>query len=242
MDPSQARISRVSSASPAPEQLSTARLETFKIVSTITEFSSFFVCLYHISNLYQLAEQLSFWLTDRINPESKDGAEQPGAVQLSMFWYRFGRHRQDKRLGRILQVVLQVNISVSRPGAAHRPSEQPSLPARPTSNGLPVAVAQQPVNKVPAQVAVQVVRPRNLPRLLRLSILSPPSPSLYQPSSHMQPSSPNHLRALAILLISTALLLTACLQVISCGPLALVRPTFISKMFMKMCLLGYWDR
>ena len=64
----------------------------------------------------------------------------------------------DKRLGRILQVVLQVNISVSRPGAAHRPSEQPSLPARPTSNGLPVAVAQQPVNKVPAQVAVQVVR------------------------------------------------------------------------------------
>ena len=97
MDPSQARISRVSSASPAPEQLSTARLEMFKIVSTITEFSSFFVCLFYISNLYQLAEQLSFWLTDRINPESKDGAEQPGAVQLSMFWYRSGRHRQASR-------------------------------------------------------------------------------------------------------------------------------------------------
>ena len=128
----------------------------------------------------------------------------------------------DKFVGRILQVVLQVNISVSRPGAAHRPSEQPSLPARPTSNGLPVAVAQQPVNKVPTQVVEYdqvveyiVVRPRNIPRLLRLSLLSPPSPSLYQPNSHMQPSSPNHLRALATLLISTALLLTACLQVIS---------------------------
>ena len=132
------------------------------IFQTLT--SSLFACYYHISNVYQLAEQFSFWLTDRINPESKDGAEQPGAVQLSMLWYRFCRHRvlsclwhrQDKCVStsRILQVVLQVNISVSRPGAAHRPSEQPSLPARPTSNGLPVAVAQQPVNKVPAQVAV----------------------------------------------------------------------------------------
>merc|ERR1719268_744152 len=109
VDPSQARITRVSSASPAPEQLSTA--------SSRSSLAS--------------GSLIGSTLKARMEPSS------------------------------------QVNISVSRPGAAHRPSEQPSLPARPTSNGLPVAVAQQPVNKVPAQVAAPVltqpVQPKPLP-------------------------------------------------------------------------------
>ena len=49
---------------------------------------------------------------------------------------------------------LKVNISVSRPGVASRPTDQPT-PPRPTSNGLPVTVAHQPV-KQPVQMAPQV--------------------------------------------------------------------------------------
>lgn len=105
VDPSQARISRVSSASPAPEQLSTA--------SSRSSLAS--------------GSLIGSTLKARMEPSS------------------------------------QVNISVSRPGAAHRPSEQPSLPARPTSNGLPVAVAQQPVNKVAAPVHTQPAQPKPLP-------------------------------------------------------------------------------
>ena len=51
----------------------------------------------------------------------------------------------------------QVNISVSRPGASSRPSDQPA-PPRPISNGLPVAVTHQPV-KAPVQMAPQVSFP-----------------------------------------------------------------------------------
>merc|ERR1719350_872865 len=106
VDPSQARISRVSSASPAPEQLSAT--------SSRSSLAS--------------GSLIGSTLKARMDPSS------------------------------------QVNISVSRPGAASRPSDQPT-PPRPTSNGLPVAVAHQPV-KQPVQIApqaapapVQPVRP-----------------------------------------------------------------------------------
>jgi len=95
VDPSQARISRVSSASPAPEQLSAT--------SSRSSLAS--------------GSLIGSTLKARMDPSS------------------------------------QVNISVSRPGAASRPSDQPA-PPRPTSNGLPVAVAHQPV-KQPVQMAPQ---------------------------------------------------------------------------------------
>jgi len=95
VDPSQARISRVSSASPAPEQLSAP--------SSRSSLAS--------------GSLIGSTLKARMDPSS------------------------------------QVNISVSRPGAASRPSDQPA-PPRPTSNGLPVTVAHQPV-KQPVQMAPQ---------------------------------------------------------------------------------------
>jgi len=96
VDPSQARISRVSSASPAPEQLSST--------SSRSSLAS--------------GSLIGSTLKARMDPSS------------------------------------QVNISVSRPGASSRPSDQPA-PPRPISNGLPVAVTHQPV-KAPVQMAPQV--------------------------------------------------------------------------------------
>jgi len=95
VDPSQARISRVSSASPAPEQLSAT--------SSRSSLAS--------------GSLIGSTLKARMDPGS------------------------------------QVNISVSRPGVASRPTDQPT-PPRPTSNGLPVTVAHQPV-KQPVQMAPQ---------------------------------------------------------------------------------------
>ena len=124
------------------------------------------------------------------------------------------------------KVLLKVNISVSRPGAASRPSDQPA-PPRPTSNGLPVAVAHQPV-KQPVQMAPQVPLNFRASRysshgkhsfICRLLLLLHKLSSLHGPPLRQCPSNlhqcPKHRKALATLLILIALPLTACPQVIA---------------------------